>query len=547
MAINPFKRRFIGTPGFAGGTLEEQLEREAQLQTYGRPRRGTMEVRTGELEGLAPPPMQKPRKYYVDIGETPVHTKPGGLDMYSDLAVKQGERPIDAIRREDMQRAAIGQGDPVMPGSATFATNTELAGPDRRLSLDYVPTGERTRPRRVNEPQEPIPTIAPSFKAAFNRKPPVEQPTFEGKPILADQVNGELFGARPRRTQPRDFVADDAQYLRDLEGQPRNWKDKTVDVLDAISVGLGNKPRTTMTKREREIAQTQQRVARDMALEKHEQGDLVPVTLQNGEVVNVPKKSAAALASRQQEIGLRGDTLEARKKRWDSLSSNERRKQIVAEYKAGLLNNDPRALDQAARELNIPGTLLPAFIQGQMRDAIDDDGNLIEMNRQTGATVVGPKSYETVKEAGRESRADAGIASREKIASMPARQGAGGRGGGVDKTAQRRAATLIGQIERARREMEYADQKGDANAKRNAQAVGEQAAAELNALGAGYEAGRGEGGYPYYKQKEGQAQQGGKYSGKRISKANVSIFAQRHNMTPEEAAEFLQSEGATVY
>lgn len=444
MAINPFRRRFMGTPGFAGGTLEEQLLRD----------------------------------WDVNAGH--------GVALQS---------PNDQILTE-RNREAI------------------------------------TRPR----------TVTPSFRDAFNRKPVPEQEGFGS--------SGEPFGsARPRRTQPRDLVADDAQYLRDLEGQPRNWKDKTVDVIDAISVaGFGNKPRTTMTKREREMARTQGRVARDMALEKHEQSDLVPVTLQSGEVVTVPKKSAAALASRQQEIGLRGDTLEARKKRWGDLSSNERRKQIVAEYKAGLLNNDPRALEQAARELNIPGTLLPAFIQGQMRDAIDDDGNLIEMNRQTGATVVGPRSYETVKEEGRERRAGAGIASREKIARMPARQGAGGRGGGVDKTAQRRAAALIGQIERARREMEYADAKGDAKAKQSAQSIGEQAAAELNALGAGYEAGRGEGGYPYFKRKEGgQSQGAGQYQGRRISQTKVPEFAKRHGMTPEQAIQFLTENGAVVY
>lgn len=386
-------------------------------------------------------------------------------------------------------------------------------------------------------------TVTPSFRDAFNRKS-VPQDGFGS--------TGEPFGTRDRRTQPRNYVADNAQYVRDLQNRPRNWKDKTLDVIDAVNVGLGNKPRTTLSKPERELARAQGQLGMDIALEKQAQNDLIPVTLDNGQTVMAPAKSAATIASRQQEIALRGDTLTARKKRWDTLGSNERRREIGLMYRSGGLNT-PEGLEYAARELGIPVALMPKFMAGLMRDAIDDEGNIIEINRQTGAvTPTGEQSYEVTKEAGRERRAIASQEGQDRRKAVTPPRAA--RGQTVDKTAQRRAANLIGQIDRARRELQLADEALGRNpndttaqqARRNAQSVGEQSASELNALNAGYEAGPGEKGYPYYKQKGGEPQ-GGKYAGKRIPQANVSEFARRHGMTPEEAIQFLKNSGAVVY
>lgn len=518
MAINPFRRRFIGTPGFAGGTLEEQLLQE----------------------------QEPPRKYYVDIGETPVHTKPGGLDMYSDLDVKRGERPIDAIRREDMQRAAIGLGDPVMPGSATFAANTELAGPDRRLNLDYVPTGERTRPRRVNDaPIEELVAPAPQspFKQAFNRKPSVapEQEGFGS--------SGEPFGARPRRTQLRDYVADDAQYLRDLQTQPRNWKDKVVDVIDAVSTGFGNKPRTTMTKRERQIAEAEQRLGTGLTVGQKQNaiqaGQMIPVTLEDGTVVEVPARSAGNLQSQQQRLRQLADQALERKRvnsarieRWERMEARDRKRLLADLYKSGG-TNDPEQLEYIADQLGIPGALRPKFIQGQMRDAVDADGNLIQINRQTQEVLpTGEKSYETTKEAGRDRRFNTGQANTDRRA---AARGTGARGASTDKTANRRAAVLIGQIDRARSEMEMADQKGDKASRETARMIGEQAASELNALGVGYEAGRGEGGYPYYKKSAGQTTPASR-AGK-LNEATVRQAAIDAGLDPDEAVRRARAKG----
>lgn len=631
MAINPFRRRFIGTPGFAGGTLEEQLLRDGLFPSGD----AAAPSRPYRDYALNQPP-QEPRKYYVDIGETPIHTKPGGLDMYSDVDRKQGERPIDALRRVDMQRAAIGLGDPVMPGSATFATNTELAGPDRRLSLDYVPTGERTRPRwatprpaseqvvaaqaemdaiardpelarqvgaglvgpvtpqqreaaeraRANDvpPQE---TAAPAsqspFKQAFNRKPSVAEggPTFDGKPILADRINGEPFGARPRRTQPRDYVADDAQYLRDLQTQPRNWKDKVVDVIDAVSTGFGNKPRMTMTKRERQIAEAEQRLGTELTVGQKQNaiqaGQMVPVTLEDGTVVEVPARSAGNLQSQQQRIRQQADQALERKrvnsariKRWERMEARDRKRLLADLYKSGG-TNDPEQLEYIADQLGIPGTLRPKFIGGQMRDAIDADGNLIQINRQTGdVTPTGTQSYEVTKQAKADQRSQAGIASRERIAAMPARSGASA-GRSVTAGERKDIAETSAIINQVRRQLTDVDSKINAINAKGANASTEEKAQlavlgreraelvetgalqadKLNQIDPEREWGSGTGGYPYSKPKPQQGSSdldrpiyGKPVSGKaKLNEATVRQAAIDAGLDPDEAVRRARAKG----
>lgn len=246
-----------------------------------------------------------------------------------------------------------------------------------------------TRPRSVFAPPSPQPTQTQQPYNPMAVLAPDQQPTFDGKPIFAEQVNGEPFGSRDRRTQPRDFVADDEQYLRDLENKPRGWKDTTVDVLRALNSVWGSNPKAmTPTKREREIAETQQRLGRGLTIDK-------------------AQVAQSRVDQGQQKIDLTAEQNKARRENWKSMDADRRKKTIVAQYKAGMLN-DPESLEQAARELNIPGELQPAFIRGEMRDALDVDGNLIQVNRRTGdVTTTGEKSYEVTKEKGRTDRAQA--------------------------------------------------------------------------------------------------------------------------------------------
>jgi hypothetical protein len=135
----------------------------------------------------------------------------------------------------------------------------------------------------------------------------------------------------------------------------------------------------------------------------------------------------------------------------------------------------------SATSTQVTGEGLPAKTEGQLgREATDSRARYVqgEMNKRAATRGTG--------------------------------RSATGRSPTVDKTAHRRAAKLIGDIEQSRSFMNDADRRlginpNDAAAatdRRNAQLAGERAAAELNALGVGYEAGPGEKGFPYYKEKQ---------------------------------------------
>lgn len=117
---------------------------------------------------------------------------------------------------------------------------------------------------------------------------------------------------------------------------------------------------------------------------------LVPVTLNDGRMVMVPRAKAADLQDKQQTQSLNRDKAteqanqnQAHRARWAAMGRKERKAQITAEYKAGMLTT-PQQLQDAADELEIKGDLKPAFIRGEMRDALDTEGNIIEASRRTG-------------------------------------------------------------------------------------------------------------------------------------------------------------------
>ncbi len=320
-----------------------------------------------------------------------------------------------------------------------------------------------------------------------------------------------------------------------------------------------------------------------------EMGQMVPVQLDNGEIVQVPQRTAGSLRSQQQRIGQqqgvltdRKRTTDARIQRWENMDKRDRMRNLISLYNSGGLN-DPQMLEYAADQLGLPGPLREKFIQGQLRDALAEDGTLIQVNRQTGTatpvtqatpqpagsrgrTVMAPvRGFQATQEQGRNTRAANAQAGQNQRAA--ARQANGTRGTSADRIAQRRAAQLSGKIEEVRKELERFDSRqlgGVAltpELARGRKAIADKAAsaiAEINTLGAGYEAGEGTGGYPYFKQREGASDldqpivgksttQGGQYAGKRISKANVAEYGRRHGMSAEDAAAFLTKEGATIY
>jgi hypothetical protein len=139
---------------------------------------------------------------------------------------------------------------------------------------------------------------------------------------------------------------------------------------------------------------------------------------------------------------------------------------------------------------------------------------------------------------------------------------------GFDNDAKEKGGTLIGQIARARGAMaaaadrlQRARDKGDTEAATDAErdyndakAYGLGAANDLNnGYGDLYEAGEGEGGFPYYKRKDAteptptvnnDLMPKKKYTGRTISKASLQRYATDHRITLKEAEKVF--EGAEI-
>lgn len=384
-----------------------------------------------------------------------------------------------------------------------------------------------------------------------------------------------------------------AALLMGAEGARANPNDPVTGALAGLAIGGAAGTAvpnfTNRLRRQQKLGQFGGELKQDLELKKQQaaidQGQMVEVALDNGQRVMVPAKSAATLQSRQQEIGLRGDTLEARKKRWDSLGKHEGARDAQAFYNSGAADNSTELLIEVAKRMGFPeGTVLPPRGLGN-QIKLDDAGNYIVISPRSGeVTVTGQKSYEPVKEAGRERRAQAaqaGAMARTQATQAGANQRAGARGTGtmkLDATTRNNIAKGVGAIESVKGELTQLDAQIKAldDATKGRQLTAEEQsritslgrqrqekvnqakaiAAQLDTLDPNSETGVGEGGYPYRKPRQQVASDldnpiapnaKGKYAGKRISKANVAEFGRRHGMTVEQATQYLQNEQAIIY
>lgn len=357
-----------------------------------------------------------------------------------------------------------------------------------------------------------------------------------------------------------------------------NPDDPVTAALAGFGIGAGGATVTpnftNRLRRQRGLAQLGGELKSDLDLQKQQaaidQLQMVEVELENGQRVLVPAKTAATLQSRQQEIGLRGDTLESRKKRWGQLGEHEAAQDAQRLYNSGAADDSAELRAEIAKRLRLPsGTALPPRNSGT-QVGIDGLGNYVIINPRSGAvTPTDTRAFAATQEQDRETRSrratTAANARTQFVQEQTNRRAtdrlnAPGRPATVDRTTARKAAQLIGGIENARRRMTRADEllkinpeDADARAMREkAQAEGEGKAAELNALDAGYEAGASPSahptyGYPYYKRTGNTPAPGGRYTGQRISTANLPEAAQRLGMTVEQARKHLEDEGATIY
>lgn len=483
--IDRFRQRLRGTPGFAGGTLEEQLARaagetgdvnaprvnptDAALGGAARPRI----VNSAVPADIAPPPVP-PQQTRVPVDSAPPPT--------AAMADWRTGRPRESFYRD--------QGD--TQGLYDAYQNWNPSGGKRGFK-NALKAGALTAAMAAQNTDNPL-AIATAFGVGAGGG--AVNPNFKNRLVRnfkLQQVGGEL-----------------GQGLK-LE------KDRAII----------------------------------------EQGQMVPFQLPDGTYTQVPAKSAAVLASRQQGqanvLSERKRNLNARVKRWEGMAGHEAAQDAQRLYNSGAADDDDDLKDEIVRRMGLPvGTRLPNATQGQL--AVDDQGNYIVVNRRSGtAAPVSPTaqpaqpatapqgatlpaapparvgSMQRTNEAGRNARTattQAAITERERIRSG----GRGGRGK-IDAADRRQGAKVIGSIEEIRKALTDIDtdiarvnatpegqiESGATETAKNlrlkalgrkrAEIVnsGTAAAAELNALNAGYEAGPGANGYPYYKDRGAQA------------------------------------------
>lgn len=577
------RKRRARTPGFAGGELDEQLARDDLI----------------------------------------FDKRKGGYDIYGGLNPRQGERAVDAKRRLDLEAAMIGRRDPSIEGEAMFAPPGEQDTaldyvPQSRFSRlrQHPPLGAQP-PRPTGIPLDAhwdatgigpdggewiSPSggrdrvLTPANRTAITRpRTTGAMPDVMTAPPEASRQRAVSFDpvtGRPNETfyRDKDNVAGLYDAYRNWEprGAKRGFKNSLKSALLMAAEGVRAAPDDPITgalsglvvgagagtaspnflnrlRRQQRLPQLAAEVGSELDREKTQAqidaGRMIEVTLDNGQTVMVPAKTAGTLQSRQQEIDLRGNTLEARKKRWSQLNEHEAARDAQALYNSGAADDSAELRAEIARRLRLPPDIVlpPRGLGNQIK--VDELGNYVVISPRSGeVTDTGRGSFSKTQEAGREIRSRrATQAANERtryIQGQINQRQANRPAGGVrpDTVTGRKAATLIGKIEQRRRTMVRADELLKANPddaearamREKAQAEGEGFAAELNALGAGYEAGPGVLGYPYYK-RGGVQQSSGRYAGKRFPAANLPEAAKRLGVSVDEARRLLESEGAVIY
>ena len=493
-------------------------------------------------------------------------------------------RSVDDLLRAGRERsllipnnkdAALAQEPQILtPQNQQAITRPRTTGPTPTYD---TPESDLTRPRAVTfDPQTGRPNE--SF--------------YRDKGDTAGLV-GAYQNWEPRRGKRGFKNSLKAALMMGAEGARANPNDPVTGALAGLAIGAGAGTAvpnfTNRLRRQQKLGQFGGELKSQLDLQKQQaaidQSQMVEVELDNGQRVMVLKKSAGPLQSRQQEISLRGDTLEARKKRWDSLGKHEGARDAQAFYNSGAADNSTELLIEVAKRMGFPeGTVLPPRGLGNQIKT-DGAGNYVIVSPRSGAvmptTTPSGKpavSFQKTQEGNRDTRQRRALdaaAARVQAQQAGATQRAGMRSTGptrLDSTTRNNIAKGVGAVAALKDELTQLDaqikalddatkgrkltpeeQTKIASLGRQRQEKVSQAravAAQLDTLDPDNETGVGEGGYPYRKPREGAQQtqsSGGRYAGKRISRANVAEFGRRHGMTPEQAEEYLRNEKAVIY
>jgi hypothetical protein len=354
------------TPGFAGGNLEDQLTQAAQAQQGQRP--------------------QSFRELMGENNPDPFMRNPNALldNPNPQVLTPQNQQAITRPRTVTSPAAAS------MRDMITRQSESPVQRPDMNPEANPLPM------RQMQPEMNPLPMRPFSMNG--------QNVAGEDAPFGS---SGEPFSPdRPRRTQMRDFIADDEAFLRDVEQQPRNWRDKTVDAIRALNTNFNGAGQVSPpTKRERELARAQSTLGRDVTLRDKS----TAAAAREANILAAEER----LKQGDRRLDLSADTLKARTERWKTMGRNERRKDALAIYNSGGAN-DPETLSAISDALDLPADLKPKFVAGEIVAQPDATGEVQLINKRDGSKVsTGVKTYETTKEAGRDARQE-----RSAVAAM---------------------------------------------------------------------------------------------------------------------------------
>lgn len=207
---------------------------------------------------------------------------------------------------------------------------------------------------------------------------------------------------RDRRTQPRDFVSDDSQFLRDVENKPRSLRDKAGEVSQAIAISLGGKP--AQTRRQRAIGDATDQLGRDLAIEKEQtarqMNELVPVNVPivgaDGSITGyeprmVPRRTQGSIANQTAGTAQRGQRNAAYIGHLADIPAEKQSAEALKMWKAGLADGNPELKAEIAKRLKLPGTL-PDSDKGTIE--VDANGNYTVVHGRTATAnqVTAPKT-----------------------------------------------------------------------------------------------------------------------------------------------------------
>jgi hypothetical protein len=358
-------------------------------------------------------------------------------DLKRKLGVQQPRQAWDEQVPNNLQ--SVAQPNPTPQIQQTYSQNIN-------------PTVAQVQPAPVDQ------TVATRPRSVMNNvRNAVSQPQHQVAPQQVQQAPTPTLdtgATRDRRTQPRDYIADDEAALRQLQNQKDPfWKRAVIAGINAGQAGFGYQPTPIQTGRMRDMAKLQGQLGSEIktseARQKIEQGDLVPFQLPDGTWSVAPRKNIGGLQSRQQIAtqgqSIRKQQLEEYKGRHAQMAKHEAMQDAQRKYNSGIADGNDDLKEEMARELGLPeGTRLPDHDKGQIVTDANGNYGVASARTKTFSPLTQPSDTGRPRTVGsfQKTKADADAAAKaaalaEKAREFDLKPKPVGRGAGAAKISQK--------------------------------------------------------------------------------------------------------------